>query len=161
MGDFFLFGNKQKFFENYYRFIGKLFGVMKTKIKESKSFLLGARCDKALGMKNGRIRKNQLTASSSWDKNHGPNNGRLHLRRVGAQMGAWCARHNNRLQWYQVNFGRPTRVVKFATQGRQDARQWVTQYYLTFSQDGVHYAEYKENSNRKVLYDDVRISLTS
>ena len=101
-------------------------------------------------MQNGRIRSTQITASSSWDRNHGPNNGRLHLRRVGARMGAWCARHNNRLQWYQVNFGRPTRVVKFATQGRQDARQWVTQYYVMFSQDGVHYAEYKENSNRKV-----------
>ena len=111
---------------------------------------LGARCNKPLGMQNGRIRAAQITASSSWDKNHAPNNGRLHLRRVGARMGAWCARHNNRLQWYQVNFLRPTRVVKFATQGRQDARQWVTQYYLTFSQDGAHYAEYKENSNRKV-----------
>ena len=101
-------------------------------------------------MQNGRIHTNQLSASSSWDKNHGPNNGRLHLRRVGARMGAWCARHNNRLQWYQVNFRRPTRVVKFATQGRQDARQWVTQYYLSYSQDGIHYAEFKENSNRKV-----------
>ena len=101
-------------------------------------------------MQNGRIRGNQLTASSSWDKNHGPNNGRLHLRRVGAQMGAWCARHNNRLQWYQVNFGRPTRVVKITTQGRQDSRQWVTKYYLSYSQDRIHYAEFKQNSNRKV-----------
>ena len=101
-------------------------------------------------MQNGRIRAHQLTASSSWDKNHAPNYGRLHFRRAGHRMGAWCARHNNRLQWFQVYFGRPTRVVKFATQGRQDARQWVTQYYLTFSQDGVHSAEYKENSNRKV-----------
>ena len=65
-------------------------------------------------------------------------------------MGAWCARHNNRLQWFQVFFGRPTRVVKIATQGRQDARQWVTQYYLSYSQDGIHYAEFEKNSNRKV-----------
>ena len=101
-------------------------------------------------MQNGRVRSTQLSASSSWDRNHGPNNGRLYLRRVGPRAGAWCARHNNRLQWYQVNFGRPTRVVKVATQGRQDYRQWVTQYYLSFSQDGIHYAEYKENSNRKV-----------
>ena len=72
------------------------------------------------------------------------------MRRIGARYGAWCARHNNRLQWYQVNFGRPTRVVKFAIQGRQDARQWVTQCYLSYSQDGIHYAEFKENSNRKV-----------
>ena len=105
-------------------------------------------------MQNGRIKANQLSASSSWDRNHAPNNGRLHLHRVGARMGAWCARHNNRLQWYQVNFGRPTRVVKFAIQGRQDARQWVTQCYLSYSQDGIHYAEFKENSNRKVSVVD-------
>ena len=116
-------------------------------------FLLGARCNRPLGMQNGRIRANQLTASSSWDKNHAPSYGRLHFRRAGHRVGAWCSRHNNRLQWFQVYFGRPTRVVKFATQGRQDARQWVTQYYLTFSQDGVHSAEYKENSNRKVHHN--------
>ena len=42
------------------------------------------------------------------------------------------------------------RVVKIATQGRQDYRQWVTQYYLSYSQDGAHFAEFKINSNRKV-----------
>ena len=42
------------------------------------------------------------------------------------------------------------RVVKIATQGRQDYRQWVTQYYLSYSQEGAHFAEFKINSNRKV-----------
>ena len=65
-------------------------------------------------------------------------------------MGAWCARHNNRYQWLSVDFGRAMRVVKVATQGRHDARQWVTQYYLSFSQDNVNFAEYKQNSARKV-----------
>lgn len=37
-----------------------------------------------------------------------------------------------------------------ATQGRQDARQWVTQYYVSYGQDGVYFAEYKKNSARKV-----------
>ena len=101
-------------------------------------------------MKNGHIRSNQITASSSWDGNHGPNNARLYWRRSRARIGAWSARHNNYYQWLQVNFKRPTRVVKISTQGRQDARQWVTRYYVTYSQDGAHFAEYKENSNRKV-----------
>ena len=42
------------------------------------------------------------------------------------------------------------RVVKIATMGRQDYAQWVTQYFVTYSQDGASFAEYKENSNRKV-----------
>ena len=49
-------------------------------------------------------------------------------------------------------FKRPTRVVKIATQGRQDARQWVTKYFVTYSQDGANFAEYKENSYRKVRW---------
>ena len=101
-------------------------------------------------MQSGRIRQTQLSASSSWDVNHGPRNGRLHFRRTGSRMGAWCARHNNRYQWYQVDFRRAMRVVKIATMGRQDYAQWVTQYFVTYSQDGASFAEYKENSNRKV-----------
>ena len=65
-------------------------------------------------------------------------------------MGAWCARHNNQYQWLAVDFGRTMRVVKFATQGRQDANNWVTKYYLTFSQDNVFFAEYMKDSARRV-----------
>jgi len=103
-------------------------------------------------MKNGRIRSNQITASSSWDRNHGPGNARLHWHKSRARVGAWSARHNNHYQFLQVYFKRPTRVVKIATQGRQDARQWVTKYFVTYSQDGANFAEYKENSNRKVRW---------
>ena len=103
-------------------------------------------------MQNGRIRLTQLSASSSWDTNHGPRNGRLKFHRTGSRMGAWCARRNDRYQYYQVDFRRAMRVVKIATQGRQDAAQWVTQYFVTYSQDGCSFAEYKENSNRKVKF---------
>ena len=101
-------------------------------------------------MQNGRIKGQQLAASSSWDGNHLPSNARLHLRRRGHRIGAWSARHNTRYQWLQVDFIHAMRVVKIATQGRQDAAQWVTQYYITYSQDGAHFAEFKKNSNRKV-----------
>ena len=111
---------------------------------------IGPRCDKALGMKNGRIRANQITASSMWDRNHGPGNARLYWRRSRARTGAWSARHNNHYQWLQVDFKRSMRVVKIAIQGRQDARQWVTNFFVKYSQDGANFAEYKENSNRKV-----------
>ena len=106
-------------------------------------------------MQNGRIRLTQLSASSSWDVNHGPRNGRLHFHRTGSRMGAWSARRNDRYQYYQVDFRRAMRVVKLATQGRHDAAQWVTQYFVTYSQDGCSFAEYKENSNRKVEFPAV------
>ncbi|XP_020631536.1 EGF-like repeat and discoidin I-like domain-containing protein 3 [Orbicella faveolata] len=100
-------------------------------------------------MKNGRIHANQITASSMWDRNHGPSNARLYWRRTRARTGAWSARHNNHYQWLLVDFKRPMRVVKIAIQGRQDARQWVTKFFVAYSQDCAHFAEYKENSNRK------------
>ena len=101
-------------------------------------------------MQNGRIRSAQLSASSVWNRYHGASNARLHMRRRGARTGAWSARHNNRNQWLRVDFGRPTRVTKIATQGRQDARQWVRRYYLSHGVDGVHFAEFKKNSQRRV-----------
>ena len=112
--------------------------------------IAGKRCNQPLGLQNGRLKSYQLSASSSWDTNHGPSNARLHFRRRGARVGAWTARHNTRYQWLQVDFRRAMRVVKIATQGRRDTNQWVTQYYLSYSQDGAHFAEYKINSNRKV-----------
>ncbi|XP_027046414.1 uncharacterized protein LOC113674139 [Pocillopora damicornis] len=111
--------------------------------------IIGPRCDKPLGMQNGRIRQTQLSASSSWDVNHGPRNARLNFRRTGSRMGAWCARHNTRYQWLAVDFYRAMRVAKISTQGRQDAAQWVTQYFVEYSQDGSTFTDYKENSNRK------------
>ena len=104
-------------------------------------------------MQNGRIRSTQLIASSSYDSNSGPNRGRLYLRRAGSRWGAWIAKYNTRTQWLQVNFGGYKRLVKFATQGREDARQWVTQYTLAYSQNGMNWADYKENSAKKVLHD--------
>ncbi|XP_015750272.1 PREDICTED: uncharacterized protein LOC107326864 [Acropora digitifera] len=111
----------------------------------------GVLCNKPLGMQNGRIRSTQLTASSSYDRNSGPDRGRLHVRRAGARWGAWIAKYNTRTQWLQVYFAGPKRLVKFATQGRQDARQWVTKYSLSYSQNGINWAYYKENSGVKVL----------
>lgn len=114
------------------------------------SYFLGPQCNKPLGMQNGRIRAKQLSAASSFDKNHSPSNGRLNFQRTGSRMGAWCARHNNRYQWLGVDFGYTARVVKIATQGRQDANHRVSQYYLSYSQDNVFFAEYMLNSARRV-----------
>ena len=114
--------------------------------------LAGPRCNKALGMTNGRIRNSQITSSSRWDNNHGPFLARLNAKRTGRFMGAWAARRNDHYQWLQVNFGRATRVTQIATRGRQDARQWVKSYYLSYSQDGVKYVWFMKNSARLVRH---------
>lgn len=39
--------------------------------------------------------------------------------------------------------GELTRVYKVATKGQQQGDRWVTSYYLTLSEDGVSFFEYK------------------
>ena len=65
-------------------------------------------------------------------------------------MGAWSARHNNRYQWLQLDFGGWTKIIRLSTQGRQDTDQWVTQYYVRHSLDGIRFVDYQERNTRKV-----------
>ena len=107
-------------------------------------------CKHVLGMQNRRIPNSAITASSMWDVNHGPHLGRLHFTARGSYQGGWSARHNNRYQWFQVDFRRPTKITNVATQGRHNAAQWVTQYRLSYSQDGLTWALYKLRDGIKV-----------
>ena len=91
-----------------------------------------------------------LSSSSRWDNYHAPRLARLHNRRSGRYMGGWSAGFNNAYQWLQVDFGLPAKIVRVSTQGRPSVNQWVTQYYLSFSQDAVHYAYYFEKNRMKV-----------
>ena len=109
-----------------------------------------------MGLQSGRLRNNMITASSQWDTNHAAHLARLHGRRRGRYKGAWTSKYNNRYQWLQVDFGGPAKIIRISTQGRQDADQWVTQYYVSHSLDRVHFLEYKERNSRKVKNGLVR-----
>ena len=65
-------------------------------------------------------------------------------------MGGWSAGVNNAFQWLQIDLGRPNKVVRISTQGRPTVNQWVTSYYLLYSQDGVYFAFYFERNTKKV-----------
>ena len=85
-----------------------------------------------------------MTASSSYNNLHAPFLGRLHRAKRGRYVGAWCARHNNHNQWLQVDLGRTMKITGIATQGRQDADQWVTAYWVYYSLNGVQFSRIKE-----------------
>lgn len=113
-------------------------------------FRAGRRCNRPMGLQTGAIKNSMVTASSQWDNYHAAFMGRLHWGRRGRYMGAWSAKHNNRYQYLQVDFGRAAKIIRIATQGRQDADQWVTQYYVMHSLDLLRFSEYKERNNRRV-----------
>ena len=111
---------------------------------------LASLCNRPLGMRNGRIRNNKITASSSINRYFAPWLGRMGRVKSGRYHGAWCAKHRNKNQWLKVDFVRLMKITKIATQGRQDANHWVTSYYLSFSADNVHWAMYRFRSSNKV-----------
>ena len=98
-------------------------------------------------MESGAIKDAAITSSSDWNAAHGARNGRLNFRAGGGRTGAWSAKHNDRGQWLQVDLGKTMEIRRVATQGRQEvkAKQWVTSYTLSFSQDGGHFFSYRNN----------------
>ena len=100
----------------------------------------------------------QLTASSQWDGNHAPSQGKLNYQESRIKSGAWAAALNNGHQWLQVDLGSQKTVRTLATQGRNydphwphgSHAQWVTKYKLQYSNDGLHFQYYMEQGAVKV-----------
>ena len=109
--------------------------------------------DQAVGIQTGRIKNAAFTASSQWDKFHAPFRARLHIQKQGRYIGAWASRPNNQNQWLMVDLGIPTEVTGIATQGRQDAAQWVTAFWVYYSLDGMHF------SRVTYWWDYIRVSV--
>ena len=99
-------------------------------------------CLGALGMQSKAIPDSKISASSIWDANHSARRSRLNTVRQGSQIGSWSARYNDAGQWLRVDFSKGIKFTGIATQGRQDANQWVKSYKLKFSVDGGHFEDY-------------------
>ena len=113
-------------------------------------FLFSGKCDVPLGLEDGRIPNPMFRASSSYNYYCAARNARVHQRRAGRNGGAWCSRTRNNRQWLQVDFGTDTIVTRVCTQGRHNADQWVTSYYVSFSSRGQRFITYKEGRRTKV-----------
>lgn len=99
-------------------------------------------CEAGLGLESYAIPDSSLTASTG-----NADNGRLHFFPKFRQNGGWVALSNNKeSNWFQVDLGRWTKVTRISTQGRQDADQWVTNYRVSYSYDGIFFRDYKDNA---------------
>ncbi|MDW8273367.1 MAG: LamG-like jellyroll fold domain-containing protein, partial [Chitinophagales bacterium] len=54
-------------------------------------------------------------------------------------VGAWAVDQNNTGDWWQVDLGSVRPVNGIASQGREDADQWLTQYTVQLSYDGTNW----------------------
>lgn len=60
------------------------------------------------------------------------------------------ARTNDDKQWLQVDLGGPSKVTRCATQGRDNANEWVTKYKVQYSSDGRTFVTYQKYGVDKV-----------
>ena len=99
-------------------------------------------------MENRAISDAQISASSQYNSNTGPQRARLNGRTF------WKPRTSNQDQWLQVDLGKYTTVTRIATQGRRSGifyyRSCVTKYRLQYSGDGVNNHWYKARGQDSV-----------
>ena len=94
-------------------------------------------------MQSRAIPDSSITASSVYSSKYPPLLARLHVKAGGGNpKGAWAAKVNRFGEWIQVDIGKMTEVTGVATQGRQDADEWVRSYILLFSHDGSTFTNY-------------------
>lgn len=122
-------------------------------------FLLHTDCLEAVGVSAEiTIPNNRMTASSSWKSAYGPHAGRLHSHSVQNSQGAvtlsgaWSARTNDKNQWLQIELNEVMTVSGVATQGRQDASQWVNSYKLEYSTDGSSWNYYPQVNTFEISF---------
>ena len=82
-------------------------------------------CLEPLGMTDGRIKDNQITASSVYIQNE-PHKARLNANNV------WTAQHTNMEQWIRVKFSPPMNVSGIIMQGDPNNDKWVTEYVVQY-----------------------------
>ena len=105
----------------------------------------------SLGMEDGRIADNAMSASTIHSSAYAAKLGRLNLAAASGKGGSWIAKKNDVNQWLQIDLGTPTTVTKVATQGRQDSSQWVTSYSLSYSLTSSYWVQYTVRGKKKVF----------
>ncbi|XP_070572120.1 EGF-like repeat and discoidin I-like domain-containing protein 3 [Ptychodera flava] len=104
-----------------------------------------------VGIENGVIPDSQMTASSAYNSDNMPYQGRLNYAGPGSH--AWCARLNAIGQWLQINLGRERTITKVATQGRSDyGDQWVKTFHLAYS-DGQDWKYVQDDDHSRKVFE--------
>uniref|UniRef100_A0AAV2MPR0 receptor protein-tyrosine kinase n=1 Tax=Knipowitschia caucasica TaxID=637954 RepID=A0AAV2MPR0_KNICA len=112
-------------------------------------------CRYALGLEDGRIRDEALSASSQWHITTGPQYARLN-REEG--HGAWCPQLASDPQYLQVDLGRLTFLTVVGTQGRyihNSGNEFARTYRLNYSRDGVLWKSWRNRQGNTVLKGNV------
>ncbi|XP_036454084.1 discoidin domain-containing receptor 2 [Colossoma macropomum] len=117
-----------------------------------------ALCRYPLGMEDGRIKNDDITASSQWYDTTGPQYGRLN-REEGD--GAWCPAGQlqpSDVQYLQLDLRQLTFVTVVATQGRyarSSGNEFARKYRLDYSRDGHRWISWRNRSGNEIIMGNV------
>ena len=107
-----------------------------------------------------------MTASSQYDSTTAPSGGRLNYQTqyddqgvTVTQIGGWAAAKLDQDQWLQVKFSQVFQITAVATQGQEDAANWVTSYKLQYSIDGSAWTDYSEVRHLFALFRQQRFAV--
>ncbi|XP_064906002.1 coagulation factor V isoform X1 [Columba livia] len=106
-------------------------------------------CSLPLGMENGEIKNNQITASSvktSWFNTWDPSLARLNQE---GKVNAWRAKLNSNQQWLQIDLLTIKKITAIATQGAKSltAENFVKTYVIQYSDQGSEWKSYTDGSS--------------
>ncbi|KAG9333373.1 hypothetical protein JZ751_012733, partial [Albula glossodonta] len=113
-----------------------------------------AHCRYPLGMEDGRIKDDDITASSQWYETTGPQYARLN-REEGD--GAWCPAgllQPSDVQFLQLDLRQLTFLTVVGTQGRHahgTGNEFARMYRLDYSRDGETWKSWKNRLGNKVM----------
>ncbi|XP_038047500.1 lactadherin-like [Patiria miniata] len=106
-----------------------------------------------LGMEDGRIPDESITASSVWKNqaDHGPLKARLYTQEYAA---AWCYGGYEDSPWIQVDFNGTATITGLITQGRGDSEydQRVTEYQVSYSDDAQSWDHVTDAFGRQIKF---------
>lgn len=111
-------------------------------------------CRYAVGLEDGRIRDEALSASSQYHFTTGPQYARLN-RDEGD--GAWCPQVASDSQYLQVDLGQLTFLTVVGTQGRYAGNEFARAYRLNYSRDGLTWRSWRNRQGNTVLEGNTNV----
>ncbi|XP_033101998.1 deleted in malignant brain tumors 1 protein-like [Anneissia japonica] len=94
-------------------------------------------CREPLGMENGNIGDLRISASGYLSLQFAPSKARLNLDTGSTRGVAWIPQSFTNSQWIKVDLRVPHLVTGVMTQGRNRTGEYVTQYTVKYSNDGI------------------------
>ncbi|XP_035669163.1 uncharacterized protein LOC118411191 [Branchiostoma floridae] len=108
-----------------------------------------------LGMASRVIADTDILATSTYGDaaSHGPHQARLNAVGTGSRTCGWTAGDSDIHQRLQIYLGEDMVVTGVVTQGKHGCEEWVTEYNLSYSQDGKSWEYYKDSDGKPVVLE--------